>query len=97
MKTYLVELYLSRSAQDQLGRLSESARSAAVQLTAEGMQISYVRTLFSPEDESCFYVFTAQRIDDVAEACRRAGISQEHITEAVGPELDDLSKRKEHR
>ena len=74
MKTFLAELYLSRSAEGELGRLSERVRAAAEQLTAEGTPVSYVRTLFTPEDESCFYVFTGGHADAVAEACRRAGI-----------------------
>jgi hypothetical protein len=92
VKTFLAELYLSRSAQDELGRRSEIVRQAAEQLTAEGKQISYERTLFVPEDESCFYVFTGQQTDDVAEVCRRAGIPYERITEAVGPEAATESR-----
>jgi hypothetical protein len=94
VKTFLAELYFSRNAQSELRLHSERLRAAADQLTAEGTQISYVRTLFSPEDESCFYVFTGRRADDVAEVCRRAGIPCERITETVGPEAADPRKEE---
>jgi hypothetical protein len=82
VKTFLAELYLPRSAQDELGRLSEKMREAADELTAEGKQVSYLQSLFAPEDECCFYVFAGLNASDVAEACRRAGIDAARVTEA---------------
>ena len=93
MKTFLVELYLARAARGELQRQAQGAQAAAERLTARGTRISYLRTHFAPEDESCFHVFTGTSRDDVAEACRRAGIAFERIVEAVGPGADQGGER----
>jgi hypothetical protein len=87
VKTFLAELYLPRRAQHELGLLSDRMREAATELTMEGKQVSYVQTLFTPEDECCFCVFAGRHAKDVAEVCRRAGVDAARVTEAVGPEV----------
>jgi hypothetical protein len=99
VKTFMAELYVSRAARVEVGRRSDALRAAAEQLTAEGKRITYLRTLFTPEDETCFHVLRGQREDDVAEACRRAGIPYERISEVVDPDADMETggqPRKEH-
>jgi hypothetical protein len=98
VKTFLAELYVSRAAQAELGPRSDALRAAAEQLTAEGKCINYLRTLFTPEDETCFHLLRGRREDDVAEACRRAGIPFERISEVVDPEADTETggHREEH-
>jgi hypothetical protein len=83
MAEYLVELYVSRSDAGALERDAEYARLAAEALTREGTPVSYLRSIFVPEDETCFLLYRAVAAADVAEAARRASIPFERIAEAV--------------
>ena len=42
-----------------------------------------MRTIFVPEDETCFLLFEAASIDDVRDAARIADLPFERISEAV--------------
>ena len=81
MTTYLVELYRPRA--DGSGDDRETrARHGAEQLAEEGVRVRYVRSLFVPEDETCFFVYEAASADAVAAACRRARLEFERVVEA---------------
>jgi hypothetical protein len=83
MAEYLVELYLSRAAADGGDHRAEKARLAAEQLTREGTPVRYLRFVFVPEDETCFYLYEAGSAEAVGEAARRAGLAFERIAEAM--------------
>lgn len=83
MAEYLVELYVARSDRAGAERRGDRARLAAEQLTHEGMPVRYLRSIFVPEDETCFYLYEASSPDVVREATRRAGFTAERVTEAV--------------
>jgi hypothetical protein len=77
---YLVELYLpaSRDVEEVVAR----ARAAAEQLGREA-PVRYVRSIFVPEDESCFLLYEAATAELALEASRRAGATGERVTEAI--------------
>lgn len=53
----------------------------------------YLRTIFVPEDETCFHLFEAVSADAVAEASKRAAIEHERIVEAQSiPRSDRQTK-----
>ena len=83
MAEYLVELYVARSDRAGAERRGDRARVAAEQLAHEGVSVRYVRSIFVPEDETCFYLYEASSPDAVREAARRAGFTSERVTEAV--------------
>jgi hypothetical protein len=66
-----------------LQALSARARNATAQLTAEGRQVRFVRSVFVPEDEACFHVYEATNTDDVREAASRAALPSAGIVEAI--------------
>lgn len=75
MPSYLVETYAPGSS--DLADLAEKARNAA-----DG-QVRYVRSVFVPEDETCFHVFegpSARAIEVLAKAAPFAGA---RIVEAI--------------
>jgi hypothetical protein len=45
--------------------------------------VRFVRSIFVPEDDTCFCVYQAAAVDDVREAARRAALSGERVTEVV--------------
>jgi hypothetical protein len=78
-------LELARPANGWAGLLDlvANARQVSEQMQAEGIPVRFVRSIFVPEDESCFYLYEAASADDVREAARRAALPFEHVAEAV--------------
>lgn len=83
MAEFLLELYVPRTDADAVERGARSARLAAEELTREGTPVSYLRSIFVPEDETCFYLYEAASADAVREAARRARLPFERVAEAV--------------
>ena len=83
MAEYLVELYVSREDSAAVESGAERARAAADEVTEEGA-VRYVRAIFVPEDETCFFLYEAASAEAVHDAARRAGLSSGRIIEALG-------------
>jgi Protein of unknown function (DUF4242) len=81
---FLVESYISRADPVDVDERAERARVAAEALTREGTPVRYLRSIFVPDDEICFYLYEARSADGVREAASRAALAFERITEAVG-------------
>ena len=83
MTEFLVELYVSRT--DSLAAESggERGRLAAEELTREGTPVRYLRSIFVPEDETCFHLYEAATADAVHEVARRAALRFERVAQAV--------------
>ena len=73
MAEYLVELYVAQGDQNVAQRHAESAEQAGAELTREGRPVRCLRSIFVPEDETCFLLFDAPSADLVAEACTAPG------------------------
>jgi hypothetical protein len=80
---FLVELYVPRDDSTAAARGAARARLAGEALTLEGTPIRYLRSIYVPEDETCFYLYEATSVADVRAAARRAGLPTDHICEAV--------------
>jgi len=90
MAEYLVELYLSRADVAAVERGAARARLAAEELTREGRPVRYLRSIFVPEDETCFYLCEACSAEVVREVARRATLTFERVTEAMAdPKFDE--------
>jgi hypothetical protein len=83
MTEFVVEHYLARSGTDCFRRDVEGARRAAEQLTSEGTPVTYLRSIFVPEDETCYVLYRASSAEAVREAARRAQLLFERVAEAV--------------
>ena len=79
MAEFLVELYVPRTDDAAVKRGAANARRAAKKLTREGTPIRYLRSIFVPEDEICFYLYEAETADAVREAMRRADLRFERV------------------
>jgi hypothetical protein len=84
MAEYLLERYLVRTDPEAVRTEAVRARQAAEELRRENIPIRFVRSLYLPEDETCFYLYEAETIEQVREAARRAALPFEHITRALG-------------
>ncbi len=79
MAEFLVELYVSRDDGDAVGREARRARRAAAALSAEGRPVRLVRTIFVPEDETCFLLVEADTVETAREAATRAAVPFERV------------------
>lgn len=82
MAEYLIEMYVARTDADAVGRGGTLAREAAEALLREGTAVHYLRSIFVPEDETCFYVYEADSVDAVRAAAERASLPATRVLEA---------------
>ena len=83
MTEFLVELYVSREDPAAVQQGAARARLAGQEMTDEGTPVRYLRSLYVPEDETCFFFYLARCVDDVREAARRAALPFDRISEAI--------------
>jgi hypothetical protein len=83
VQSYLAEAYVARPRASEVRTHERRARAAAKRLTQEGVPIRFVRSIFVPADEICFYVFEAISAEAVGAACDRAALRFERVVEAV--------------
>jgi hypothetical protein len=86
---FLVELYVSRTDSGAVESDAARARLAAEELTREGTPVRYLRSIFVPEDETCFSLYEAASADGVREVARRAELRFEHVAEVLTPAKGD--------
>jgi hypothetical protein len=79
LTTFLLELYVPQAdytaATLSLARLT----CAATKLTAEGRAIRVMRTIFVPEDETCYVLVQAATVHAVQDAAKRASLPFERV------------------
>src|ERR1700750_2261621 len=97
MPEYFIETYVPRAAAAAVGRGAELARAAADALAREGTAVRYLRSIFVPEDETCFYVYEAESADAVRAAAERASLPTARVvraeTVASAPQRSALDRR----
>jgi hypothetical protein len=84
--TFLVEGYLAAGTVERLREFRNAASQASQEMARDGIRVQYLSGVFLPADQTCFGLFQARDRAHVSEACQRAGIPCDRITEAVlGP------------
>jgi hypothetical protein len=82
VKQFLVEVFVPRSRVGELAAAEERVVQATRRLSGKGRDLRYVRAIYVPDDETCFYTFEASSADLVAQASASAGIRDGRIVEA---------------
>jgi hypothetical protein len=80
---FLVETYVAQDDGATIARRAERARDAADRLTREGTPVEFIRSIFVPADETCFYLYEASSADLVQAAARSAHLRFERVVETV--------------
>ncbi|HEX5148385.1 MAG TPA: nickel-binding protein [Candidatus Limnocylindrales bacterium] len=83
MTEFLVECFASRSDAAAVADGSEAARQAAEVMVGEGTDVRFLRPIFVPDDETCFYLYEASSAQAVREAATRAGLVFDRVAEAA--------------
>ena len=91
MDEFVLEFYASRSDTADVKRRAQRARRAADALTREGTPVRFVRSIYVPEDETCFLLVEAPTVEAVRETASRAELLFERVVEAAV----DLTNSKE--
>ena len=91
MAEFIVELYVSRTEGATIGHSDRRAREAAAALTAEGTPVRLVRSIYVPDDETCFLLYEAGSVDAVRAAVDRAALRFEHVAETARTESSALA------
>jgi hypothetical protein len=82
MGEFLVELYVSRTdGAATVALAAERLRLGAEAATRAGTPVRCVRSIFVPDDETCFLLLEAESAGDVRGAAQRAGLRFEHVAE----------------
>jgi hypothetical protein len=80
---FLAELYVARSDGASVVGSADRARLAAEEVAREGTPVRLVRSIFVPEDETCFFLYEAETVEGVVRATQRASLGVERIAQAV--------------
>jgi hypothetical protein len=83
MPSFLVETYLARGAAGERQARERRARSAAEAMTREGTRVRFERSMHVPEDEICFFTFTAASGREATLVAERAGLEPLGVVEAI--------------
>ena len=89
MKQFLVEVFVPRSRAGELDAAKERVRTATTRVARSDRDIRYVRAIYVPEDETCFYVFDASSAELVAEVSGLAGLRDGRVVETLGDSKGD--------
>lgn len=80
---YLVEWYRPELTAEEIDSTVAKLEEGAATVSDEGAPVQLLMTLAVATDEVLFGVFTARHAQDVSEACRRAGVPAQRLTNAV--------------
>lgn len=83
MPVYLVEREMPGVTMEQLAAAQKKAIQTGKELTAEGRQVRYIRSMFVPGECRCMCLFEAPNPENVKEANKRAQIPFTRIVEAA--------------
>jgi hypothetical protein len=82
MAVYLVERDLPGITMEQLADAQKRAIQMGKQMTAEGREVRYIRSMFVPGEHKCMCLFEAPNPENVREANERGEIPFTRIVPA---------------
>jgi len=83
MSVYMVERDLKGISMEDLGGAQKAAISKAMEMTADGTAIRYIRSTFAPEDGRCVCLFDAACDADVRRLNDEAGLPYNRVVPAL--------------
>jgi hypothetical protein len=89
---YTVELRLPRTGWGDLQEAAARARQATEQMRLEGEYVRFLRSIYVPEDDACFFLYEGLSARSVQAAVARAQLGAVRVDEAL--RLDDDGGQK---
>lgn len=91
-RPFTVELRAPRAGWTDLEGATARARRAADEMRGEGIQVRFLRSVFVPEDGTCFFLFEGSSGRHVREAVARAELGVCSVRAAMRLEPVDQSR-----
>jgi hypothetical protein len=85
MAEFLVEMYVAQDDHETARQQAERSERAAAAVSREDCVVRCVRSIYVPEDETCFLLFVAPSVEAVRSVMALAGLRHEHISTASSP------------
>ncbi|HZS24169.1 MAG TPA: hypothetical protein VFA30_04200 [Gaiellaceae bacterium] len=82
LRHFTVELERPAAGWTELQRAAARARLAAEQMREEGSEVRFLRSVFVPEDDACFFLYSSASAAVVDEAVRRAHLGVRSVGDA---------------
>lgn len=93
---YLVELERPDEGWGDVRRVADAARRAAADLHTTGVPVRFLRSVYVPEEDTCFFLFEGSSTDEVMRAVGASGAAIVSVGELVGtavaPVTDDIDR-----
>jgi Protein of unknown function (DUF4242) len=83
MPVYMVEREMPGVTMEQLAAAQKRAIQTGKEMTSEGRQVRYIRSMFVPDEARCMCLFEAPNPEHVKEANERAQIPFTRIVPAA--------------
>jgi hypothetical protein len=88
---YTVEVRIPETGWADLQRAAALARQATDELRREGEQVRFLRSIFVPEDEACFFLYEGPSAAVVKAAAARAQLAVRRIDAAIRLDEEEAS------
>jgi hypothetical protein len=85
---FTVELRPPGAGWQELQRATARARQATDELRSEGAHVRFLRSIFVPEDDACFFLYEGASAQAVKAAAARATLGVVRVDEALRLELE---------
>jgi hypothetical protein len=95
MAEFSLEIYAASDDADGVAVAAGRAARTAAEVTAMGTPVHFIRSVFLPADETCFFLFEAVSSDAVEEVGRRAQLPFDRVAEAVTASIGGDTERSE--
>jgi hypothetical protein len=89
---YLVELTPAENGFDDIQALVARSRFACQELSRPDAPVRFLRSVYVPEDGSCFLLFEASSAPVVEEAGRRAALRVTRVSETLRVPRPDMQR-----
>lgn len=80
---FTVELSRPEGGWSGIEAATARARRAAEEMRGEGTPVRFLRSVFVPEDESCFFLYEGPSADAVRDAADRAELTVAQVDETI--------------
>jgi 2-succinyl-5-enolpyruvyl-6-hydroxy-3-cyclohexene-1-carboxylate synthase len=80
---YTVELHPPETGWAELQDAAARARQATEQMRHEGQHVRFLRSVFVPEDDACFFLYEGSSAESVMAAATRAQLGVRRVDEAL--------------
>jgi 2-succinyl-5-enolpyruvyl-6-hydroxy-3-cyclohexene-1-carboxylate synthase len=85
---YTVELRVPRTGWGDLQEAAARARQATEQMRREGKHVRFLRSIYVPEDDACFFLYEGSSARAVQAAVARAQLGAVRVDAALRLDLE---------